>query len=63
MLQVVRVIFSFVVALMFVGCDVVDLKGLIAPTGEVVNVRFEKSMTLNNGKAKSVVDADKTYLF
>ena len=63
MLQVVRVIISFVAALMFVGCDVVDLKGLIAPTGEVVNVRFEKSMTLNNGKAKSVVDADKTYLF
>ena len=45
------------------GCDQVDLKGLIMPTGDGVEKRFEQSMKINGGKELALIDAKNEYMF
>lgn len=60
----VRVRMVLVAAMaMFVGCNSVDFSGMIAPTGDVVNTRFEKSMALGDGGSVACIDAAESYLF
>jgi predicted phosphodiesterase len=64
MLQMVR--FNFSVAfllLLLCGCDRVDFKGFIMPTGDVVNSRFEQSFDLHYGTPVACIDADGAYVF
>ena len=63
MLQMVRGLFIIAVALLCVGCESFELKGFIAPTSDIVNKRFEKSMTLTENKAVKTIDADENYSF
>ena len=63
MLQMVRGVFVALVAAVLVGCERVDLKGLISPTGDVVDKRFEKSMSMTDGKAVANIKADESYTF
>ena len=63
MLQMVRYTILAIAVALFSSCDTVDVKGLFAPTGDVVNRRFEKSMSLNGGKAVATIDAEESYLF
>ena len=60
----VRVRSAFVAAMMlFVGCNSVDMVGLVAPTGDVVNTRFEKSMSLSGGHSVACIEASESYQF
>lgn len=63
MLQMVKRAIIVVAVVLFAGCDAVDLKGLVAPTGDVVNVRFDKSMELTGGKSVSTINAGESYTF
>ena len=64
MLQMVRVRSVLVAAAMlFVGCDSVDFSGMIAPTGDVVNTRFEKSMSLTGGNSVACIETSSSYQF
>lgn len=62
MLQMVRGIILVAIALL-TGCDAFDIKGLIVPTGDVVDSRFEQSMALNGNKATATIDAEESYTF
>lgn len=44
------------------SCNV-DLKGLIIPTSDVVEKRFEQSMELNNDASIDIVDVEDDYMF
>ena len=59
----VRVVFSIAVTLLFAACDLVDFKGFIVPTGEVVDSRFEKSVEANGYRAVATISADESYRF
>lgn len=48
---------------MLVGCNSVDMVGLVAPTGDVVNTRFDKSMSLTSGGSLACVEAAESYQF
>lgn len=61
MLQMVRVLLLAIVLLS--SCDTFDMRGFVAPTGDVVDSRFEQSMSLNGGKAVATIEADETYTF
>lgn len=64
MLQMVR--FNFGVALLLLllcGCDKVDFKGFVMPTGDVVNSRFEQSFDLHSGTPVACIDAEESYVF
>ena len=64
MLQMVRVRLVLVaIAAMFVGCNSVDFVGFVAPTGDVVNTRFEKSMAHSGGHSVACIDATESYQF
>ena len=59
----VRGIALFTAAALFIGCNSVDMKGLIAPTGDVVDSRFEQSMTMNQNKALASLETEESYTF
>ena len=59
----VRNISIIVMALLCVCCDSFEMKGFIAPTSDVVNKRFEKSMSLSDNKAVKIIEADESYTF
>ena len=60
----VRVRSVLVVAMaMLVGCNSIDMVGLVAPTGDVVNTRFEKSMSLSGGRSVACIDEATSYQF
>lgn len=63
MLQVVRVLFSALAVALAVSCDTIDIKGLIVPTSDSVDKRFDKSMALTDGTATAKITADESYLF
>lgn len=64
MLQMVsRIIGTATLALLLVGCDRVDFKGFIMPTGDVVNSRFEQSLALHGSEPVATLNADGEYLF
>ena len=43
------------------GCDRYDFKGFFAPTGDVVQKRFEQSMKMTEGKAIQGIETDAEY--
>lgn len=57
----VREIALLTAAALFIGCNSVDMKGLIAPTGDVVDSRFEQSMTMTDNRAVATLDAKESY--
>ncbi len=59
----VRGIAMVLVAGIFVCCETIDLKGLVMPTGDVVDKRFEKSMSLTDNKAVANFEAKGSYTF
>ncbi len=65
MLQMVKRIFGIAtLALLFAGCNRVDFKGFVVPTGEMVNGRFEQSFALHRGEpVASLAVAGEEYLF
>lgn len=48
-------------ALLMMGCDVLDLKGLFVPTGDVVADRYEQSMQMTGGEPLATISADADY--
>lgn len=59
----VRGIFIIAAATLFVGCEAFDARGVIVPTGDVVDSRFEQSMSLNGGEKVATITASESYLF
>ena len=49
-------------AMTLVGCNTFDIVGFVAPTGDVVNSRFEQSMSLSGDKATAHIEAEEAYL-
>ena len=64
MLQMVKNI-SLLIAIIFLmcGCNHLDLKGLMIPTSEGVDKRFEQSMAIHGGKSMQMVSTNDNYLF
>ena len=65
MLQLVkRTLATASLALLVMGCDRVDFKGFIMPTGDVVNSRFEQSLALHGSEPVAHLEAEgEEYLF
>lgn len=61
MLQMVRLATMVVAAALCLGCDRVDFKGLIAPTGDVVNRRFDISLSLTEDKSVASIATRERY--
>ena len=59
----VKNIALFTVAALFVGCNSVDMKGLVAPTGDVINSRFEQSIAMTEGKPVATLEMEESYTF
>ena len=53
--MVKRVFGAMCLALLLAGCDRVDFKGFIMPTGDVVNSRFEQSIAIHNSASVATV--------
>ena len=65
MLQMVnrnRNISILCVALLLLGCDRVDFKGFVVPTGDVVDRRFEQSFDLHKGDPMTCIECPEEYL-
>lgn len=45
------------------GCDTVDLAGLVVPTSDVVDERFEQSMALTKGVSVAEISTSSSYTF
>ena len=52
-----------IAAVLFCGCDIIDIKGLVAPTSDVVNSRFDMSMSLTEERSVATISASESYLF
>lgn len=63
MLQVVnkKNIYIAVLMLLFCACDRLDIKGLIMPTGDAVNRRFEQSADIHKNMPVATLEAGATY--
>ena len=61
MFQMVRAL--LIATMLLTSCDAFDVKGFVAPTSDVVNKRFEQSMSLHGNKAVATIDADEAYTF
>ena len=61
--MVKRTLATASLALLLMGCNRVDLKGFIMPTGDVVNSRFEQSLALHDSKPVANLSAEEEYLF
>ena len=58
----VRGVMMVIVAVLCVCCDAIDMKGLVVPTSDVVDKRFEKSMSLSGDKAVATIEAEESYI-
>ncbi len=47
---------------LLLGCDRVDFKGFVVPTGDVVDRRFEQSFELHNGTPVACIETPEEYL-
>lgn len=56
-------IFILILSLGLCSCNSVDLKGLLIPTGDGVDKRFEQSMVMTGGLDVGAVEAQKSYTF
>ena len=64
MLQMVKKYFYVATLLLLMcGCDKIELKGLVMPTGDVVNSRFEQSVNMHSNKPVACVNAAESYVF
>ena len=64
MLQMVKRILIFSAAIMALcGCGSLDLKGIIMPTSDGVETRFENCVKMNSDLAAGTVDAGDSYVF
>lgn len=59
----VKHIFPVIAAISICSCNVLDLKGLIMPTGEGVEKRFEQSAAMNKDLNAGTVQAQEEYTF
>ena len=59
----VKNIALFTAATLFVGCNSVDMKGLVAPTGDVVDSRFEQSIAMTEDKSVATLEVEESYTF
>ena len=59
----VKNIALFTAAALFVGCNSVDMKGLVAPTGDVVDSRFEQSIAMTEDKSVATLEVEESYTF
>jgi 3',5'-cyclic AMP phosphodiesterase CpdA len=50
------------VALLLLGCDRVDFKGFVVPTGDLVDRRFEQSFELHNEAPIACIETPEEYL-
>lgn len=50
------------VAILLLGCDRVDFKGFVVPTGDVVDRRFEQSFELHKELPVACIDSPEEYL-
>lgn len=48
-------------SLLLTSCDRLDIKGVIIPTAEGVEVRFEESMEMTGGESVATIACDNTY--
>ena len=48
---------------LFAGCNMVDFKGFVVPTGDVVDTRFEMSVEKTEDKALARIETAENYLF
>lgn len=63
MLQMVNRVILSAALLLLSGCNRVELKGFIMPTGEVVNSRFEQSVAIHKSTPIATIEAEEEYLF
>lgn len=63
MLQMVKWKFFLIASIVMCGCDQFELKGLVMPTGDGVNERFEQSMQMSEGLHARTIDAQEDYTF
>ena len=63
MLQMVKRILSMFLPVVMCCCDQLDLKGLIMPTGEGVEKRFEQSKELNGNLNVAAIEVAENYTF
>ena len=64
MLQMVKRLFSIAICLAAMsGCNQLDLAGLVMPTGDGVEKRFEHSQSMQADLKVGVVDASANYMF
>ena len=63
MLQMVKRILFVVSLVAMYSCEQLDLKGLIMPTGDGVDKRFEQSMEMNEDLKEGTVEAEESYTF
>lgn len=62
MLQMVNKIqYCILSFLLLCSCDKIEMKGLIMPTSDVVNKRFEQSFAIHQGKPVASIQANSTY--
>ena len=59
----VKNIALFTVAALFISCNSVDMKGLVAPTGDVVDSRFEQSIAMTEDKSVATLEVEESYTF
>ena len=60
MLQMVKRILFVVSLVAMYSCEQLDLKGLIMPTGDGVDKRFEQSMEMNEDLKAGTVEAEES---
>lgn len=63
MLQMVRLLFFVITSVVMCSCNQIDFKGLIMPTGEGVDERFEQSMRMNEELKAKTIEAQENYTF
>ena len=63
MLQVVRVAWVMLTAVVVSGCSHIDIKGLFFPTSDGVQSRFEQSVEMNDELKAALLESDESYVF
>ena len=63
MLQMVKYNFLLSVAFIVSGCTHLDVKGLLVPTSDGVQTRFEQSSKMNECLRAAVIEAEDDYVF
>ena len=63
MLQMVKRLLPAIAAVAVCSCNQFQIKGLLVPTGEVVEKRFEQSAEMNKDLKAATVNAESEYMF